>query len=145
MAERHVKVARQWIGTPYRHQASVRGVGCDCLGLIRGIWREDFGTEPEIPGPYTPDWSEISGEERLEAAAMRHLMRRPVDLSRLGDVLLFRMKRGHVAKHLGITSGTAGAPKMIHALSGRSVCEVTLTPDWQARIVAQFSFPERRT
>lgn len=32
-----VAAARQWLGTPYRHQASVRGVGCDCLGLIRGV------------------------------------------------------------------------------------------------------------
>jgi len=27
---------RDWIGTPYRHQASLKGVGCDCLGLVRG-------------------------------------------------------------------------------------------------------------
>ncbi|MEM1422329.1 MAG: peptidase P60, partial [Pseudomonadota bacterium] len=31
--------ASRWIGTPYRHQASLRGVGCDCLGLLRGVWR----------------------------------------------------------------------------------------------------------
>ena len=29
----------RWIGTPYRHQASLKGVGCDCLGLVRGVWR----------------------------------------------------------------------------------------------------------
>ncbi|MGG2476222.1 peptidase P60, partial [Rhizobium sp. BR5] len=26
-------LAQGWIGTPYRHQASLQGVGCDCLGL----------------------------------------------------------------------------------------------------------------
>jgi hypothetical protein len=31
--------ARSWIGTPYAHQASVKGIGCDCLGLVRGVWR----------------------------------------------------------------------------------------------------------
>ena len=30
--------AIRWLGTPYHHQASVRGAGCDCLGLIRGIY-----------------------------------------------------------------------------------------------------------
>jgi NlpC/P60 family putative phage cell wall peptidase len=35
-----VAAARSWFGTPYHHQASVKGVGSDCLGLIRGIWRE---------------------------------------------------------------------------------------------------------
>jgi cell wall-associated NlpC family hydrolase len=32
-----VAEARTWIGTPYRHQASLKGVGCDCLGLVRGV------------------------------------------------------------------------------------------------------------
>ena len=31
--------ARDWIGTPYQHQASLKGAGCDCLGLVRGVWR----------------------------------------------------------------------------------------------------------
>ncbi len=38
--EKIVAAARAWVGTPYHHQASVKGAGCDCLGLIRGIWRE---------------------------------------------------------------------------------------------------------
>jgi NlpC/P60 family putative phage cell wall peptidase len=42
-----VAEARSWIGTPYRHQASLKGVGCDCLGLVRGVWRAVLGAEPE--------------------------------------------------------------------------------------------------
>jgi NlpC/P60 family putative phage cell wall peptidase len=34
-----VAETRAWLGTPYRHQASLKGVGCDCLGLVRGVWR----------------------------------------------------------------------------------------------------------
>jgi NlpC/P60 family putative phage cell wall peptidase len=45
--ERVLALAGGWIGTPYRHQASLKGVGCDCLGLIRGIWRGVYGHEPE--------------------------------------------------------------------------------------------------
>ena len=37
--EEIVAAARSWIGTPYRHQASLKGVGCDCLGLVRGVGR----------------------------------------------------------------------------------------------------------
>ena len=58
-----VEAARDWIGTPYRHQASLRGVGCDCLGLVRGVWRTLVGGEPETPGPYGSDWAEAAGEE----------------------------------------------------------------------------------
>lgn len=49
-----VAEAMDWIGTPYRHQASRKGVGCDCLGLVRGVWRALYGREPEAPGPYRP-------------------------------------------------------------------------------------------
>jgi hypothetical protein len=29
--------ARTWIGTPFHHQGRLKGVGCDCLGLIVGV------------------------------------------------------------------------------------------------------------
>lgn len=50
VAERVLAEAESWIGTPYRHGASMRGVSCDCLGLVRGIWRALYGNEPEHPG-----------------------------------------------------------------------------------------------
>ena len=62
-----VAAARSWIGTPYRHQASLRGVGCDCLGLLRGVWREVVGDEPEAAPAYSRDWAEASGREALLA------------------------------------------------------------------------------
>ena len=46
-----VAEARAWIGTPYVHQASVRGGGTDCLGLLRGVWRVVIGEEPETVPP----------------------------------------------------------------------------------------------
>src|SRR5688572_25297534 len=58
-----VAAARDWIGTPYRHQASLKGVGCDCLGLVRGVWREHYGAEPEAPPPYRADWAETGAVE----------------------------------------------------------------------------------
>ena len=67
-----VAAARGWIGTPYRHQASLKGVGCDCLGLVRGVWRECAGAEPQPIAAYAPDWALSSaGEPLLEAAARR--------------------------------------------------------------------------
>ena len=60
-----VVAARGWLGTPYRHQASRKGAGCDCLGLVRGVWRELVGPEPARLPPYTPDWAEVTGEKTL--------------------------------------------------------------------------------
>ena len=79
MNRRAVAVAREWLGTPYRHQASVRGEGADCLGLLRGIWRDLIGEEPEQAGPYRPDWAEVGGEESLLQAARRWLREIPVE------------------------------------------------------------------
>lgn len=137
-----VNAAHGWIGTPYVHQASARGAGCDCLGLLRGVWRESRGIEPEPVPPYSPDWSEPQGEERLWAAARRWLVEKPVARAAAGDVILFRMRQGAVAKHLGILSGIGEGPHFVHAFSGHGVIESALTPPWRRRIVACFAFPE---
>lgn len=133
-----VAEARWWIGTPYRHQASLERVGADCLGLVRGVWRGLIGAEPEMAPPYTPDWAETRGEETLLAAARRWLREIPVGDARAGDVLLFRMALGAPAKHVAIMSG---GERIIHAYWGRSVCETQLVPWWRRRIAAAFSFP----
>ncbi len=65
---RVVEEARAWIGTPYRHQAATKGAGCDCLGLLRGVWRELYGFVPVVP-PYTSDWDEVAREDVLQRAA----------------------------------------------------------------------------
>jgi NlpC/P60 family putative phage cell wall peptidase len=138
-----VTAARGWIGTPYVHQASCRGAGCDCLGLLRGIWREVLGAEPETVPAYTADWSEAGGQERLWAAALRHLHQKPLAEAAAGDVLLFRMRDEGVAKHLGLQAEIGPMASFIHAYSGRGVVESALTPPWARRIVARFTFPER--
>lgn len=141
-SDRIVTAARGWIGTPYRHQASCRGAGTDCLGLLRGVWREVLGHEPERPPAYSMDWSEPSRDEALWRAAQRHLRPKPIHDAAPGDVLLFRMRDGAVAKHLGIAGRVGAAATFIHAYSGHAVVESPLTPPWARRIVARFSFPE---
>ncbi|GIT91826.1 peptidase [Jannaschia pagri] len=136
--------ARRWLGTPYVHQASVRRAGSDCLGLIRGVWRGLYGREPEAVPPYSADWSEPQRNEVLFQAAVRHL--RPVSPDRpfqLGECLLFRMRDGAVAKHLGVLSRIGPEAAFIHAYSGRGVVESPLSRPWARRIVARFDFPAK--
>ena len=130
--------ARAWIDTPYRHQASVIHAGCDCLGLVRGIWRDLYGPEPEIPPNYSPDWAEAQGEETLLNAARRWLS--PVDRPQPGDVLLFRLRPDVPCKHVGILETP---DTIIHAYWGRSVVQSWLDPFWRRRIAFSFSFPDR--
>ncbi|MBS1303584.1 NlpC/P60 family protein [Loktanella sp. SALINAS62] len=135
-----VAIARTWIGTPYVHQASVQGVGCDCLGLIRGIWRAQHGAEPEAIPRYTADWSEPQGEERLLRAAARHLIQVDDAPFAAGQVLLFRMQIQAVAKHLGVVAEAGEMPTFVHAYSGHGVTESPLSAPWQRRIAARFEF-----
>ncbi|MGB6085517.1 NlpC/P60 family protein [Parvibaculum sp.] len=135
-----VTAARSWIGTPYRHQASVKGAGCDCLGLLRGVWREVIGPEPETPPPYTADWAEAPGscKETMAEAARRHLQEIPIETAGAGDALLFRMRRHGPAKHIAILSGP---DRMIHAWSGHAVTETHIGRWWWSRAASAFRFP----
>lgn len=133
-----VEEARRWIGTPYHHQASLIQVGCDCLGLVRGVWRSVIGPEPEDPPPYSPDWAEAKGAERLALAAHRHFAAIDPQQFRAGDVLLFRFRDHAPAKHLGIATS---ATHMVHAHGGACVTETAIGSHWRKRIVAAFAFP----
>lgn len=133
-----VTEARRWIGTPYCHQASLHNIGCDCLGLVRGVWRTLIGEEPEAMQPYSPDWAEACGLENLIAAGHRHFS--PVALADAlpGDVVLFRWRAYLPAKHIAILGS---AHTMIHAHDGACVAEVALAPWWRRRMCNAFAFP----
>lgn len=144
-SDRIVAEARAWIGTPYRHQASLKGVGCDCLGLVRGIWRGLLGPEPETAPPYSASWAEsvLPGSDPMAEAARRHLaaVRDPLNgyTPRAGDVLLFAFRSHLPAKHCAIASGDG---TMIHAHDGAAVTEVTLTRWWRRHLAHVFRFPD---
>ena len=133
-----ITIARTWIGTPYHHQASARGVGTDCIGLIRGIYRELHGHDAVAPPAYTRDWAEATGEETLIAAGRLHLNEiAPAD-AQPGDVLVFRYRARSVAKHSAIL---ATPTTMIHAIEGAPVAEVAYSPWWRRRLAAAFEYP----
>ncbi len=132
-----VAAARGWLGTPYRHQAATRGAGCDCLGLLRGVWRELYGGEPLAVPPYRADWRDAAHRETLRQAADRLLW--PADGSlQAGQVLLFRLGRSPVPRHCGIT---VAADRFIHAQEGLGVVEANLTDGWATRTAGRYDFP----
>lgn len=132
-----VQAARGFIGTPYQHQASLKGVGCDCLGLIRGVWRQVYGTDAEDPGAYDLSRFRANGPETLLDAARRHLIERPDRNFGAGDVLMFRLHPMRPVQHCGIA---VSAIAMIHAHDGACVCEVPIEA-WLKRLAFVFSFP----
>lgn len=133
--------ARGWIGTPYVHQASCRGAGADCLGLLRGVWRAVQGTEPCPVPAYTPDWAEPGRQEVLLEAAAVWLVAKPPGDEAPGDVLVFRMRAGSIAKHLGIQGEIGAGASFVHAYSGHAVIESPLSEPWRRRIAGRFGWP----
>lgn len=138
IADAVVAEALDWVGTPYRHQGSRKGVGCDCLGLLTGVWRALYGAEPERPGPYAPDWAEAGGEDRFLQAARRHCREKLPAEPSAGDLVLFRWRAHLPAKHAGIM---VGPDRFVHAYQGSAVVVSALVPQWRRRIAGVFSFP----
>jgi NlpC/P60 family putative phage cell wall peptidase len=120
------------------HQASLKGVGCDCLGLLRGIWRELYGEEPEEVPPYSLDWAEATGAETLYTALKRHAREIGPERLALGDIALFRMVSRGPAKHCGIVSARERATTLIHARQNKRVSEEPLSAFWRGKLAFAF-------
>ena len=134
-------IARTWLGTPYLHQSSVQSVGCDCLGLARGILRALHGDEPWEVLPYSRDWDEAGRQEVLAEAARAALIKSPLDDAGPGTLILFRMATGAPAKHCGILGASVIRPRLIHAYDRSGVVEEAFTPAWSRRAAFAFVFP----
>ncbi|MEW9806800.1 NlpC/P60 family protein [Mesorhizobium marinum] len=139
IADAVVTETMTWLETPYRHQGRRKGVGCNCIGLVLGVWRAVHGGLPERPGPYAADWAEAGGSERLLEAARRHFVEKPRGAMAPGDVMVFRWRPHLQAKHAGIL---IGAGRFVHAYEGMAVSASVLAPQWRRRIAGVFAFPE---
>jgi NlpC/P60 family putative phage cell wall peptidase len=135
-----VTIARSWLGTPYHDQASLKGVGCDCLGLARGVWREVVGPEPFPIPPYSRDWGETGPREVLADGARRMMPEIATSDVVSGALVLFRMQPRAIAKHVGILTGP---DQFLHAYERLGVIEEQITPPWRRRIAFAFLFPQR--
>jgi len=131
--------ARRWIGTPFRHRMARRGTGCDCLGLIRGVYRALYETEAEAVPAYAPHWAAATRAELLVDGLSRHLVAIPVDGARAGDVVAFRLRRRLPVSHAAILTGP---DRLVHAWERGPVAEFSFSLPWRHRVARSFAFPE---
>ena len=124
-AEAVVAAAKGWLGTPYRHQASRKSVGCDCLGLVLGVWRELYGAAPETPGPYAPRLGRRRAGRPAAGGGRRLHCLVKTGAPEAGDLVLFRWKRSLPARHAGIM---VAQDRFIHAYEGHAVLISALVP-----------------
>lgn len=132
-----VVAARAWVGTPYRHRAATLGAGCDCLGLLRGVWRELHGIEPMAVPNYRADWRDGRHAEDFRYLADELLTPASVG-PEAGQVILFRLGRTRVPRHCGIA---ISGDRFIHAQEGLGVIEANLSEGWRRRVAGLYEFP----
>ena len=137
--ERIVEIAREWLGTPYRHQASVKGVGTDCIGLVYGISRELNLTRydaSKVKDPRYTNYSRMPDTAFMRSVLNRWLIQIPIKEAKPGDVLFIAWIKE--PQHLAILTEKG----IIHAYMGvKKVTEHNLTPDWASKVVAAYKFP----
>ena len=101
--DRLLKIMEEWLGTKYRHHASVKGGGCDCVGFPVGVLTE-MGllniTKRDIPD-YAPDYHMHTTRSMLVESIITHLKAEEItDGSFMnGDILCFKF--GKAAAHAG--------------------------------------------
>lgn len=137
-ADHVVLAARKWLGTPYRHRASTPGAGCDCLGLLRGVWRDMFEEEPVAVPAYRAEADDPAHHGALRAAAERFLVAEDGPIG-AGQVVLFRLGGADEARHCGIMVSES---RFIHAQEHLGVVEANLTEAWARRVSGRFRFPD---
>lgn len=146
-----VDEARSWIGTPWHHQATVKQIGCDCLGLIRGVYI-NVGLLPPIK-----EWPSLGISEKYQvydrkadnttmlSAFDQYWIKIAPSEFIIGDVVIFNV-RGR-PQHAGIVADYRhGGFSFIHSMNNRArgsgfVSEHRLTNDLLKAVVAAYSIP----
>lgn len=140
VGDRIALAAKGWVGTPFRWEASLKGVGADCRGVLSGVARECNRPEADEIEARVVGYSRRIDERRLVEGLDRLYDRValgdhvPATLLRPGDVLGYRIQRK--LQHLGIYTGDRVRHMMVHAYSGdpAQVIEAQLGRFWLGRL-----------
>lgn len=145
--EQLVAAAREWIGTPFHWEASIKGAGADCKGLLAGVARECGRAEGDSLEALTSGYSRRIDQAALERGLARLFLRQAQDdrgewLLEPGDVLLLAVGATRVPVHLALY---AGEGRMIHTWSKgpAAVVEVPMGRYWSAAVVSAWRWKEQ--
>lgn len=139
-----VDCARSYVGTPFQHQARIKGLGLDCIGLILCVAR-DLGIADsegaQIDPHEYPAYSADPLHGAVHAECCRRLIRKPLSEMRAGDIVTMRVPIEPC--HVGIIADRGGVLYIIHAYNGGTfkTVEHILDDAWRKRIVGVFRFP----
>ena len=117
-------IAKEWLGTPFIEGAAIKNVGCDCAGLLEGVF--------QTLGEVTPARDGQNLEQALANANYLFEAQTPT----AGDILLFRANDNF---HVGILSANN---TIIHAHWTRGVIENRFGSWFICRLVKIYRYLE---
>lgn len=144
MNQNIVTHARGWIGTPFHHQARLKGKGCDCLGLIVGVV-DELGLKDKHGQPLS-GYDEVTYSKEPDGAYLTEklaslLAEVPFAETQPGDLALFNVRDN--PQHMAILSDYEGGMGMIHSYApARRVVEHRLDDDWKQRLAKVFRWQQ---
>jgi cell wall-associated NlpC family hydrolase len=136
--------AREYLGTPYRHQGRAKGLGMDCVGLPICVG-EDLGLRDKLGSPILKS-DHLNYPPRpiadVSSQVAARLEEKPRDWIKGGDVVTIKV--GRYVSHLAIVTDLEAGLGLIHAYAGGPcmVAEHRLDLKWKSRIYRAFYFPE---
>lgn len=130
--------ARSWVGTPYKDGHSLKGIGCDCVGLLEGLWLSIKGGVPDEERRTARDWH-IMEPNALSDVANRYLTK--IDDPEPGALVVLSYGRSGAANHCGVL----GENTLIHASNARAlgrgrVVEVPFSEPLKRRVFGYWRF-----
>jgi NlpC/P60 family putative phage cell wall peptidase len=132
-----IEDARTWLGTPHRHQGSIKGVGCDCVGFLAEVALETGLITPELRAEFPNDYSQQPAAGELRRLCSSRLCLVPYASRAPGDIVLMRF--AVEPQHLAML--TAVDPDYVIHSAEKGVVEHRLDSVWRARIVRVYRFP----
>ena len=140
-----IETARSYVGTPFHHQARLRGVGVDCVGLVICV-AVDLGLSDTVGVPFQlndyPDYSAQPMGSFVQDEAKARLIEKSMSTLQAGDVVT--MKGPYTPCHAGIVTERNGVLYLIHALNvGKNpkVIEHILDHVWKSHVTGVFAYP----
>jgi cell wall-associated NlpC family hydrolase len=115
-----VTAARSFVGTPYHHEARIKGVGVDCATLLELAYVEAGVLPPMNATAYSSQWH-LHHDEPLYENAVKDQGAKQVETPGIGDIILYF--QGRQFAHGAIISSVCPL-RIIHAYAAsRGVVE----------------------
>ena len=134
-----VTEARTWLDTPFKHQGCLKGVACDCIGLVRGVGVAlglvDYDEDSDKAKPFL-NYRLMPDSKKMREGLGVFLVPISVTESTVADILFLAWTKE--PQHVALISDRG----IIHSYSAvGKVVEHALDEQWQRRVTAAYRYP----